>query len=300
MSNEPIKHHYIPQFIISKFCEDDSGFLWYYNRSNGEMSYRHKSEIFMARNLYRDEINNPDNPTKIEHDFAVFEHEISEIINKFNNEDDITISYDDSEKVKFFFALMAFRSISTSRLFNNRLSQESKDYYSFYQEDGNMTDFWKRNLGLLVNCRSIVEVLDNPKIDEPIKKFMIRDTFGVFGLYLAIAERRGSEDFFLSDTYPLTFDGATDDGIKALMYHIIPISPKRVVIIAAKGITAMPQSERIFNDDVLKEPRIMNGLVKLHVKKLYQKEVESINSEISKHYKEAAFLDKDRFVMRDD
>ena len=300
MPNEPIKHHYIPQFIISKFCEDDSGFLWYYNRSNGEMSHRHKSEIFMARNLYRDEINNPDNPTKIEHDLAVFEHEVSEIINKFNNEDDITISYDDSEKVKFFFALMAFRSISTSRLFNNRLSKESKDYYSFYQEDGNMTDFWKRNLGLLVNCRSIVEVLDNPDIDEPIKKFMVRDTFGVFGLYLAIAERRGSEDFFLSDTYPLTFDGATDDGIKVLMYHIIPISPKRVVIIAAKGIIAMPQSERIFSDDVLKEPRIMNGLVKLHVKKLYQKEVESINSEISKHYKEAAFLDKDRFVIRDD
>ena len=298
MNNEPIRHHYIPQFIIKNFSEDRDGFIWFYTKSNDEISLKHCSEVFVAKNLYKDLVNNPDNPTKIERDLGVFEREISQIINKFLVDDDIQITYDESEKIKYYFGLMNFRSLTTRRFFESKMSEESKEFYSFYQEDGSFTDFWKRNLGYLVNCRSIEEVIDNKNIDEPIKSFMIRDSFGVFGLYLILCERRGEEDFFLSDIYPLTFDGITPDGKKAIMYHIVPISPKRALIIAANGICNMPISERIFDDNILKMPIISNGKVRIRVKKIYQDKIEWINEEISKHYHEAAFLDKNKFVKR--
>lgn len=300
-NNEAHKHHYIPQFIIKNFSENRDGWVWYYEKRTNAISLKHCSEIFLSKDLYRDEINNPDKPTKIENDLSVFEREVSEIITKFTtNGSNIAISYDDGEKIKFFFALMAFRSKTTSDLFNKRLSEESREVYSFWQEDGNMTSFWKRNLGQLVNCRSIVEVLDSKTIDEPIKKFMIRDTFGLAGLYLNIVERRGSEDFFLSDCYPLSFDGETPDGKKALLYHIIPISPSRALIIAANGVEYVPLGNRGLDDKILKKCSIEHGFLSLHVKKIYQKDIEFINKEIAKHYTQAAFFDKQRFVIRED
>ena len=301
MANEPIKHHYIPQFIIKNFSDNHDGWVWYYEKQTDTISLKHSSEIFLFANLYRDEINNPDKPTKIESDFAVFEREVSEIISKFvTNSNDITISYDDGEKIKLFFALMAFRSKATSDLFQKKLTDESKRIYSLWQKDGNMISFWKRNLSKLVNCRSIEQVLNCKEIDEPIKTFMIRDTFGIRGLFLNIVERRGKEDFFLSDCYPLTFDGETPEGFKTLLYDIIPISPERAIIIAANDIEMVPLEGRFFDNKVFKKNYAPAGFIKLHVKKIYQKDIEFINKEIAKHYKQAAFLCKERFVIRNE
>ena len=298
MKNESYRHHYIPQFIIKNFTEDRDGWIFYYDKSSDEISLKHSSEIFMYRNLYRDEINNPNDPTKIEKDLSVYEREVSEILNRFLVGDDFVITVDEEEKVKLFFAIMAFRSKTTSKKFRAQLSEQSKEFYSFYQEDGNMTDMWKRNLGALVKCRSIKEVMDSKDVDDPIKVFMMRDSFGIFGLHLVIGERRGKEDFFLSDVYPLSFEGESINNIRITMYSIIPSSPSRVLIMASNGVENAPFSVRVFSEEFLKKPPIINGLIKLHVKKLYQREVEFINGEIAKHYTEAAFLDKDRFIIR--
>ena len=66
------------------------------------------------------------------------------------------------------------------------MSEESRVFYSKYQVDEDFSDFWKRNLSNLVNCRSLREVMNHKGIDVPIKIFFCRDTFGYFGRYFTI------------------------------------------------------------------------------------------------------------------
>ena len=70
MKKEPVRHHYVPQFILRNFC-DEKGFLNYYDKKTNEMTVREPRDIFMEKNLYRDEINVADNPTKIETELGV-------------------------------------------------------------------------------------------------------------------------------------------------------------------------------------------------------------------------------------
>lgn len=80
MNKEPVGHHFIPQFILRNFCFDGKSHLFYYDKKTLEISKRKTKEIFMVRNLYRDDINNNQNPTKIETDMAHFESEVARII----------------------------------------------------------------------------------------------------------------------------------------------------------------------------------------------------------------------------
>ena len=56
MPNVPIKHHYVPQFMLRNFCFKDK-LLYYYDKAKNITSVKKTDEIFMTRNLYRDEIN---------------------------------------------------------------------------------------------------------------------------------------------------------------------------------------------------------------------------------------------------
>lgn len=181
MKKEPIRHHYIPQFILRNFCFDDENHLYYHDKNTGQVSVKETRDVFMSRNLYRDEINNPEEPTKIEHDFSKYEREISELIkNKFISQNRISITMEENNSLLLFLAIMGFRAERVQRTtFGNEAPEANAEFYSVYQEDGNLTDFWKRNLGELVNCRSIEEVSNNEKIDVPVKIFMQRDTVGL-------------------------------------------------------------------------------------------------------------------------
>ncbi len=78
--NEPIRHHFIPQFILRNFCFNNRGEVRYYCKKTETESIMNTRDVFMARNLYRDEINTPDDPTKLEREFAEFEREVSLIV----------------------------------------------------------------------------------------------------------------------------------------------------------------------------------------------------------------------------
>lgn len=55
MKNEPIRHHYIPRFILRNFCFDlEEKLLYYYDRGKHELSKKRMQDVFMVRNLYRD------------------------------------------------------------------------------------------------------------------------------------------------------------------------------------------------------------------------------------------------------
>lgn len=278
---QPIRHHYIPRFLIRPFCDNQKEAL-YYDKHTKTSSVRTPEEIFMARNLYRDSINNADNPVQIENDLSKFENEASHIIAKLRKDDDILISTEDEEKLRIFYAIMGFRSERTAQAFGDNASEEMSEYYSFYQEDGNLTDFWKRNLGALVNCRSLREILNHPSIDDPIKLFMRRDAFGILGIYPMVIERRGGEDFILGDSYPLVVEGVFPDGLSAPVYWVYPISPSRALIYVANGAEGAPPEVTGFEKDFFAKPRLQRDrkTIKVPLKKVYEKQVRNINQMI--------------------
>lgn len=236
MKNEAIKHHYIPQFILRNFSFNTSGDINYYDAESGETFIRRVSEIFMQKNLYRDEINHLDIPTQIEKDLSKFEGEAAKIIKKFLFSNEIIITEQENESLLLFLAIMGLRSYNTFKTFLNPRS-ESKEKYTHWQHDGDLVDFWKRNLGLTAGCRSLKEVLNHPNIDEPFKIFMTRDVFGTFGKYFIVLERRGGEDFLIGDCYPVVTRG---DFLNLHLFDYYPLSPSRILIVASNGVDGAP------------------------------------------------------------
>lgn len=236
---EPVRHHYIPQFILKNFCFKKKT-LYYYDKSSKAILVKKTDEIFMARNLYRDEINHFDNPTEIEIKMSRFENEIAKLINdKFLRDNEIIITKLEEDILRLFVSIMALRNKRTSKQFSRDMGDKTKDFYTMFQADGNFNDLYKRNLSYILDCRSILEVGKHDKIDQPFKYFMLRDGFmnyeGVeadllkellknpinmlpFMLYFVVLERRGNIDFIIGDNYPPLINGTLDNGKKNSIY----------------------------------------------------------------------------------
>lgn len=314
---EPIKHHYIPQFILRNFCFKDK-LLYYYNKNTNTTSIKRTDEIFMLRNLYRDEINYTDNPTQIEVELSKFENEVVRIINnKILSTNEITLSKDDENRLRLFIAVMAFRNKRAFKWFGSNMINSNKEYFKCFQNDENFIDLWKRNLGYIVDCRSLQEVAKHDKIDLPFKYYMIRDGFidyeGVdsdllkllinspgdmlqFMKYFVVIERRGEKDFVIGDNYPPQVLGELDNGKSLHLYTICPTSPSRSILLVSMGIFNSPSHLRVFEDKILKLPSYDNrGNLVITVKKVYQNVLEELNNSIiSQSVEGYAFVNKER------
>lgn len=280
MKNEPIRHHYIPQFILRNFCFDNKGNVHYYDKKNDSFSVEQTRNVFMSNHLYRDEINAPENPTIIEQDLAVFENEVSQILkDKFLKCTEFTLDMEEDAKLKLFFAIMGFRSERVRELFKNGLDKESKRLYSKYQNDRNFEDLWKRNLGFVVKCRSSREVIDHLQIDDIIKLFFHRDTIGISGMYFVVAESYCGDEFVIGDTYPVEITGSLPNGILLPLYSIFPLSPKRVLLVVSNGAKSASREVSKLRPCVLSLPKMdVDGTYTYRVKRLYSEEVKMLNA----------------------
>ena len=281
MQKEPIRHHYIPQFILRNFaCDNGKKLVWYCDKESRIVSQRNICEVFMERNLYRDEINHTDKPVQIEHDLSIYEREVAELIkSKFLKSRRIELTVPEEDMLKLFFAIMSFRGINAKRQFGDNITKESKDFYKYYQENEDFEDFWKRNLGYLVKCRSMKEVDNHPKIDPPIKLFMKRDVDWVIKKYFVVVESKEWDGFILGDCYPIAMSG---DNIP--MYDVFPISPDRAIILACLGVDATPRHVLTLRPGVFDIPQTSNnGNSVIITKRLLLDEVQYINREIEKH-----------------
>lgn len=295
MIKEPIRHHYIPQFILRNFCFNDTNDLYYYDKESRETTIKNTRDVFMEKNLYRDEINHSDNPIKIENDLARFENEISQVINgRFLNDKEITLTFAEEERLRIFFAIMGFRSKNASNIFSENTSRQNKEFYSHFQGNGNLQDLWKRNLGYIVNCRTVEEILKHEKIDIPIKSFFKRDTVGIFGLYFAVVERKENEDFIIGDAYPVIENGLLDNGVPVPIYSMFPISPRRVILLVSNGAEATPRDVVYLRRCVFTKPKIDNDNMTftIRVKGLYNEEVRHLNSMVVKNAQEGIAFQK--------
>ncbi len=294
LKKEPIRHHYIPQFILRNFCFDNSGNTSYTDVKSKKESVKQIRDIFMEKNLYRDTIND-DNPVKIEKDFAQFESEVACIIKeKFLKEEEFVLTSQEDEKLKLFLALMSFRSKSTHDLFKSSLPKESKNFYANWQHDKNFEDFWKRNLGKLAKCRSLKDVINNTEIDEPIKAFLTRDTSGFFGKYFCIVEPRDAGEFVLSDCYPVVLRGIGLPFLKLEIFDIYVLSPNRAILFANNGCEGTPREILQLRPLILCKPTKDNNNLLFKVKNLYFEEVETINKMVIKNAKEGFICKREK------
>ena len=282
--NEPKRHHYIPQFILRNFCDDHQR-LYYYDKCRGTVEKRKTSEVFMAYNLYRDEVNNSEDPVRIEKDFSIFEREIAEILNdRFLKDNEIVISAEEDEKIKLFFALMGFRSKRTSGVFGENASARTREGYSAYLDNKNLQDMWKRNLGHLATCRSLQDVITSPVIDDPMKAFMIRDAGGPFLRYISIADCREPNEFVIGDSYPVVIVGGLTIGLEVELYSVYPISPKRVLLLTCPAALEAPNHIRGLRECIVTKPfKIDDSHTKLKVRKVYEEETNFLNNWIIKN-----------------
>ena len=283
MRKEPIRHHYIPQFILRNFaCDTDRKVACYYDKESQSVSERQIREVFMERNFYRDEINCKDKPVQIEQDLSVYEREVAELIkSKFLDKRKIELTAEEDSMLKLFFAIMSFRNVNAKEQFSDKASKEFKDFYKYFQGNEDLEDFWKRNLGHLVKCRSMQDVANHTEIDPPIKLFMRRDTYSIFGKYIIVVEPKNGNGFILGDCYPLVFTG---DYLRLPLYDVCPISSKRAIIFASRGIDHIPRDVLVLRPGVFDLPEISeNGNYTIVTKRLLLEEVQFINREIEKN-----------------
>ena len=131
MKQESKRHHYIPQFILRNF-QDENSQVSYWDIENSKLEKRNTRSVFMNMNMYRDEINHQDNPTSIESTLAVFEQEIAELIKgKFLTSNEVVITREELEKLRIFLSLLSFRSNSRMEQYRNsnfsaKIIQKSK------------------------------------------------------------------------------------------------------------------------------------------------------------------------------
>ena len=294
-TNIPIKHHYIPRFLLRPFSFGNE-LLHYYDKKTKTIKDRKIEETFMERNLYRDSFNNPENPVILEHFFSRYEGEVAKIIAKFRTDDEIILRREDEDALKLFLAIMPFRSAQTRKEFSENNSELFKEYYSLYNKAGDLEDFWKRNLEYLAQCRSWKEVFDSNDIADPIKIFMQRDADGFFGSSFMVAERRGNEEFIFGDAFPAVVNGVPQNGGMMPFISFFPISPERVLIMITNIMKDAPNCVFGFDKELFKFPNYCDGwnASRHKVRKVYEDDVKKINSIIADSSTEGYLLrDKD-------
>ena len=291
MKPEPKRHHYIPQFILRNF-QDENSQVTYWDIEKRKLEKRNTKRIFMNMHMYRDEINHQDNPTSIESTLAVFEREIAELINKkFLTSNEIVITREELEKLRIFLSLLSFRSNSRMEQYrNNNFDASTREILENYSPDG-FEDLWKREVEELAKCRSYADVESNEVVDPIIKTDFFND---LKGMYMTLVDARGGE-FLLTDIYPTLEIFSVQPGINLHMHCFYPLSPTRMLIlnhimfkeeVNDPSLNAMKAFSKISGDMIIppKSKRAMvtaflpSDTYTYRVRKIYQNDVEYINA----------------------
>lgn len=228
-NNEPIKHHYIPKFVLRNFC-DEKNQLNYWNVGKSKLEKRNPLSIFMIENMYRDELNHAENPVIIENKFSYFEDEIARLINDkiLTDSNKIILTRSELEKLRIFLTLFSFRSSFRMKQYEeNNFDGATRTILLKYQQDGNFKDLWKKELYELASCRTYDDIKKNEKIDPIIKQDFLND---YEGYYISFADARGGE-FVLSDIFPTSELYPLPQPFGVHLHYLFPISPTRMIIL---------------------------------------------------------------------
>lgn len=225
---EAKRHHYIPQFILRNF-NNENGQVMYYDIETKKLEPRNTRSVFMNMHMYRDEINHEENPTYIESSLAKFEEEIAEMFKeKFLDKEEITLTRAELEKLRLFLGLLSFRcDYRANQYINNTFDESTRRTLSEFAKDDNFEDLWKREIEELSKMRSFADFEKSTVIDP-----IIRLDFNMLlqGFYMTIVDARGGQ-FLMTDVYPTLEVFPLLNGTNIHMHFFYPISPNRMIVL---------------------------------------------------------------------
>jgi len=272
--NIPVKHHYIPQFILRNFL-NNNGKIYYHNKNDDKILEDYTSNVFMEKNLNKDEINHKDNPMWIEEELSYFENEIAPIIRNFNFEDEIILSTKEIFKFRIFLFIMMFRSkyIRNEYL---KLNSDQLEMYKLFQDFENSEDLWKKNLAALTQCKNEKDLKQFKDINPIILEKCL---FQFTKYYTTIVEKRGNTNFIISDLYPVIYYRKIGEKLFPVCL-LCPISPNRLLVLNYMENDKIFKNDSIITKNLSYPPQpydYKTKSIKLVIKKIYESEVKLIN-----------------------
>ena len=311
--NEAKRHHYIPQFILRNFT-DENGQLTYWDINQNKLEKRNPRSVFMNWHMYRDEENHEENPTQIESLLSVFEKEIAELINeKLLSTNEIILSRTELESLRIFLSLLSFRSdLRMNQYKDKRFDPATLAILKQYEKDENFENLWKMEIEELSKCRTYKQIEESKIIDPIIKTDFFND---LKGMYMTFVEARGGE-FLISDVYPTLEIFPLQPNINIHMHCMYPLSATRLLLlnhIMFKQETADPMLEAMksfsqIKGDLIALPKndYTNGMTYAQsdkfiyrVRKIYSSDVEYINALFLNEARVGiAFENRDREIGR--
>ena len=227
MANEPIKHHYIPQFILRNFL-NQNGLFYYWDNENKFLAEKSTKKVFMNISMYRSEEINADNPVEVENNLSRFEQEIAPLFKRLCQTGEIVLTRNELEKLRIFLSLLSFRSdLRMKQYRNKKFDQSTEDYLKQYKGDKDFELFWKSEINQLAKCRTFDDILKVDGVDSIIKLDFHNDLKGYF---MTLVEARGQE-FIITDVYPTLEIFPISSTINIHLHAIYPISPTRAIVL---------------------------------------------------------------------
>ena len=227
MAKVPIRHHYIPQFILRNFLGED-GLLYYWDNESKFLAKRNTKGVFMNNSMYRSEDINYDNPVEIESNLSKFEQEIAPIFKRLCAPDEIVLTRKELEMLRIFLSLLSFRSdLRMKQYKEKRFTESTEKILNEFKGEQDFELFWKKEINALAKCRSFEDVMTVEGVDSIIKLEFDND---LKGYYMTLIEARGQE-FIISDVYPTLEVFPVASTINIHLHAIYPITPTRAILL---------------------------------------------------------------------
>lgn len=292
--SEPVRHHYIPQFILRNFCIE--GNLNFWNHKDTKFEKRNTKSVFMVKNLYKDIKNYPDDIMVIEKKFAKLEDDIAKLISeKILNKKIISLTRKENEVLRKFLFLLSFRSENRrNQYLEKKFDVLTKASLKPLVQNNDYIDLWLKEINEILDADSFDTLKDSKILSWEIKTDLQNE---LLGYYMTFVESRG-QDFILSDIYPTTEIYPINFELKAdiTLHSFFPLTPSLILILNH----VMFREDRKIDDSFLnsmitfsnikgnmlvtpkaqyvsKRAHSDEDIYHYHLKKIYQRDVEYIN-----------------------
>ncbi len=272
--NEPIKHHFIPQFIIRNFCFKDEQ-VYYWNKNTAIIETRNTKSVFMEKNLYRDDNNHPTDPAIIEKKFSKLESEIAVLFQeKILDKDSIKLTRAENEKLRKFLYLLSFRSSTRKQQYiDANFDEMTKKHLSEYVTNNDYVDLWLREIEMILDTENYNDLQNNTDVS-----WTIRTDFWMHlsGYYMTFVTPRG-QDFIIGDIYPTAeIFPINAMGTNLYPHYIFPITPNLLLLLNHVGFReeskkGLPVLDAMVNLSIIKGNAIKVPLVQYKTPGLFLK-----------------------------
>ena len=291
--NNHVKQHYIPQFIIKNFCKTDKK-TYYFDTANKSITQKFPNEIFEEKYLYEYSQDKKENINKIELDLAKFETDASYVLKQFLTNNNVSVSFEESEMIKYFFFIMILRSKFMLSSYNKEILEYNQQSFPDITEK-ELDEFYKENLEKLVNCRTLMDI--NETINT---QFIQYAAMMLVNKHLVLFECGDKLEFVLGDAYPIALGQKIHPldifNRMSLVSLIFPISYNRAIglIDTYDEFHSMFRHSKINNKDWYVEPKKFGTGILIQLKYLNDEDVAYINKGILNNSREGVCFRSER------